>query len=201
MLLALTTMLLLAADAPVAVTPPSATDMTGKVTLMESHVRGYLEAERSESRLFVALGVIALGAGAFFLTRSDPFLRGAAFPLMAIALIQIGVGGSVWWRTESQIAQLVSLINADAAKFVADETVRMAAVNRNFDVYKIAEMVLAVVGLGMVAGGYALGGSRLVMGVGAGLALQSAVMLTLDLFAEARADKYTDQVVLFGKAR
>src|SRR5690349_4083962 len=116
MFLALTALVLCAADAPLLSpqpTPPSATVMTDKATLMEQHVRTYLNEERVESMGFVAMGAVALGAGVYFLTRPEPFLHGVAYPLMAVALIQLIVGGSVWWRTESQTAQLVGLIHSD----------------------------------------------------------------------------------------
>jgi hypothetical protein len=53
--------------------------------------------------------------------------------------------------------------------------------------YKVIEMVLILVGIGLIA---FLQRSDIATGIGAGLMLQSAFMLALDIFAEARGNEY-----------
>lgn len=190
----------LPADAP---TAPARSGLTiagapsaAKAALMETAIREYLLEERLESKIFVGIGALAIAGGIAMLLGGSAFYKGAALPLMAVALIQIGVGGAVWWRTEEHIASLVALLHSDGARFLVDETARMAVVNRNFNIYKVIEIALAMVGVGLVADGFALKNDTM-KGVGAGLALQAGLMLTFDLVAEARADRYTNQIALF----
>jgi hypothetical protein len=57
----------------------------------------------------------------------------------------------------------------------------------NFSVYKAVEMVLLIVGVGMIA---FLQRHDVAAGIGVGLVLQAAFTLTLDIFAEARGSDY-----------
>jgi hypothetical protein len=165
--------------------------------LMVSRMEDYLDAERTESRLFVGVGVLAIGGGATALAASDrDFLRGASLPLMGVGLIQLVVGGSVWWRTEEQKAQLRGLILSDPARYVSEETARMKVVNDNFVIYRWTEIGLLGAGLATAGAGRAAD-KEFVTGLGVGLAFQSAVMLTLDYFAERRGREYADQVAGF----
>jgi drug/metabolite transporter (DMT)-like permease len=163
---------------------------------MQQQMQSYFGAEKGESGFFIGLGVLALVLGAVFFTRDSAALRGAAFPLVLVGLIQLGVGLGVYLRTDKQQADLISLMRSDRPRFLAEELPRMDKVNRNFDVYKIVEIVLLVVGVGLVV--YGRGGRPMLLGVGAGLAAQSAIMLALDFFAEARADRYTEMLRALG---
>ncbi|HSP06923.1 MAG TPA: hypothetical protein VLR94_07080 [Acidobacteriota bacterium] len=156
---------------------------------MTDAIQSYFQAEKSESLLFLGVGIIALGAGIFFLLRGGAFQKGMACPLIAIALIQIVVGGAVYFRTDRQVAGLLAQYQSSAAEYKEQELPRMEKVNRSFDLYKIIEIVLLLAGIALAL--YFRGRSAGWTGAGLGLSLQAALMLTLDLFAEARADVYT----------
>jgi hypothetical protein len=165
--------------------------------LMVSQMEGYLNAERAESRLFVGMGALSIAGGAVALAASDrDFLKGAGLPLMGLGLIQLVVGSTVWWRTEAQKAHLRTLILSDPSRYVSEESARMKQVNDNFVIYRWAEISLIGVGAATAGTGYALD-KDFVTGLGVGLAFQSAVMLTLDYFAEQRGHEYASQVVGF----
>jgi hypothetical protein len=164
---------------------------------MVSQMEGYLDAERTESKLFVGMGVVSIAGGAAALAASDrDFLRGASFPLMGVGLIQLVVGGTVWWRTEEQKAQLRSLILSEPGRYVSEESERMRQVNSNFVIYRWTELSLLGAGVAAAGTGAALD-KDFVTGLGVGLAFQSAVMLTLDYFAEERGHEYASQVAGF----
>ena len=63
----------------------------------------------------------------------------------------------------------------------------MQTVMKNFNLYKTIEMVLLVVGVGLI--GF-LQRFDVAAGIGAGLVLQAGFTLALDLFAEARGQDY-----------
>jgi hypothetical protein len=176
---------------------PASPGAPSSSTLMVSQMEGYLDAERAESRLFVGMGALSIAGGAVALAASDrDFLKGASFPLMGVGLIQLVVGGTVWWRTEEQKAQLRALILSDPSRYVAEESARMKQVNDNFVIYRWTEISLLGAGAATAGAGYALD-KDFVTGLGVGLAFQSAVMLTLDYFAERRGNEYASQVAGF----
>lgn len=155
-------------------------------------VSSYFDAERAESLLFMLVGATALCASAYLLiVRRQPFSRGLAFPLIAVALIQLSVGATVFVRSPSDASRVNAALESDRAHIAAVEVPRMKVVIRNFVLYRWIEIVLLLAGVALLL--IAAKGT-LMRGAGLGLALQSALMLTLDLFAERRAQVYLDML-------
>ena len=146
----------------------------------------YFLAEKQESLIFLAVGLLATGIGVW-LWMNGHRLKSMAYPLVAIALLQMVVGATVYLRTDTQLATLSTQLQANPAAFKAEETTRMQTVMKNFSVYKAVEMLLLVIGVGMVA---LWQRHDLAAGIGIGLVLQAAFTLTLDIFAEARGADY-----------
>ena len=153
---------------------------------MIEEMGSYFTAEKQESLLFIAVGLVALGIGAW-LWMNGHRLKSMAYPLVAIALIQMVVGVSVYLRTDAQLSTLSVQLQTNPAVLKAEETGRMQTVMKNFSIYKAIEMVLLVLGVGMIA---FLQRSDMAAGIGVGLILQAAFMLALDIFAEARGADY-----------
>jgi hypothetical protein len=146
----------------------------------------YFGAEKLEALLFMLVGVAAI-ALALWLLRRRSRLRGMAIPLIAVALIQWVVGGTVYLRTDAQIAQLRQQAQKAPAVFKQEETSRMKAVIANFEIYRNIEIGLLALGMAMAV----LGRNReFVFAFGLGLALQAGLMLALDHAAETRARDY-----------
>jgi hypothetical protein len=146
----------------------------------------YFAAEKHESLLFMAIGAAAIIASVvLFMTASS--YRGMSYPLVVIALIQIAVGGSVYFRTDTQVAALSAQMSREPAAYKAAELARMEKISKNFEIYKVIEIVLLAAGIVMA---YALRRSDTFYAVAIGLIMQASVMLVLDLFAERRADTY-----------
>lgn len=152
----------------------------------------YFAAERQESLLFLAVGLAAIVA-AGLLYRHSARYKGMIGPLVAIAAIQIVVGGTVFLRTDAQVVELQRKLTTDRATFKLEESRRMAGVMRNFEVFKAIETTLLGFGLALAAG---LRQRRLYWhAFGIGLALQAAFMLVLDFFAESRGQDYLNAVL------
>ncbi len=101
----------------------------------------YFAAEKQESLLFMAVGVLAV-AVAIWLYANGHRLKSMAFPLVAIALIQLVVGGSVFFRSGSQLAGLSRQAAEAPAAFKVEETRRMDVVMKSFTTYKWIEIAL-----------------------------------------------------------
>jgi hypothetical protein len=120
-----------------------------------------------------------------------------AWPLAAIAAIQLAVGGTVLLRTDRQVAALEARLAADPVGFRAEEGARMERVMGGFRLYKAVEIALLAAGIGLALafprreGPYA---------AGIGLLVQAALMLVLDLFAEKRGRNYLDAIARLGGA-
>jgi hypothetical protein len=153
---------------------------------MINHMSSYFSAEKQESVLFLAVGLAAIGISVW-LWMNGHRLKSMAYPLVAIALMQMVVGGSIYLRTDTQLSTLSAQLQANPAALKAEETTRMQTVMSNFSVYKAVEMVLLIVGVGMIA---FLQRHDVAAGIGVGLVLQAAFTLTLDIFAEARGADY-----------
>jgi hypothetical protein len=157
---------------------------------MQGQMLRYFAEEKAESALFVLVGVVAI-AVSVWLWRTGSTYRGMAYPLIGVALIQLGVGGTVFLRTDGQVEALMAQLASAPAAYQAAEVVRMEAVMRGFALYKVIELALFAVGVALT---YAFRQKETLYAVGVGLVVQSSLMLVADLFAEKRGDTYLAQV-------
>jgi hypothetical protein len=146
----------------------------------------YFAAEKLESLLFMAVGAAAIVWAWWLLRRRSP-LRGMAGPLVGVALIQLAVGSSVYFRTDGQVSASTRQLQERPAEFKRDESARMKTVIANFELYKRIELGLLALGMALVV---LLRNRAFWFAFGLGLVLQSGSMLALDFVAEARARDY-----------
>jgi hypothetical protein len=146
----------------------------------------YFAAEKQGSLVFVAVGLASVVAAVLLLRTA---WRGAAYPFALLGLGAAVVGTTVWLRTDRQVAGLQATLDRSSADLRAAEVPRMERVQRSFRVIKVVEMVLLAGGLALA---FVFPRGALLHGVGAGLAMQAAILLFLDLVASRRADDYLD---------
>jgi len=150
----------------------------------------YFVGEKRWSLVFVALGVAAQAA-AFAVWRGAGPFRGAALPLAGVALIELAVGGTVFLRTDAQVAQLEDQLRREPGAFHAAETARMTGIMRSFTVIKTVEIALLGVAVALLL---ACRPPAFAAGVGLGLLLQAGVTLAADVVAEHRGRIYLEAV-------
>jgi hypothetical protein len=110
----------------------------------------YFNAEKSESLLFVIVGVAAILLSAYFFIKvKQPFYNGMAYSFIAIALIQLTVGISVYFRSPHDIIRVNQIVQTEVAKIQTEEIPRMETVMKNFVLYRWVEIACIVVGLFM----------------------------------------------------
>ena len=153
----------------------------------ESVLRDYFAGEKSEATLILLAGVLALAAAVWlwFWVR-EPFARGLAASLLLTATLGIGVGGSVYFRTDGQVRQLVELQQRDPARFALEEGPRIRQVVKSFGQYRIGYAIA----LGMALVFVFVVGKPLVHGLAVGLLILAALGFTIDFYAERRAVEY-----------
>ena len=105
-----------------------------------SFIYRYFIAEKQESLLFLIVGIVAvmLAVVCWFFIKSNPsFYKGAAVPLLAIGLIQMIVGYSVYSRTDKQKANVAYNIGMEPVAYVKQtELPRMKTVMKKFIIYR-----------------------------------------------------------------
>ncbi len=150
----------------------------------------YFGGEKRGSLLFLMAGGAAI-AGALYLWVSGSPHRAMGWPLVAVALLQLAVGWTVFSRTDAKVKELHSLLAKAPADFLGAETPRMAAVRKGFRLYKTVEIVLLAIGL---AGAFRFQERLDLHAASVGLAIQAGLMLVFDLYAESRAAQYVEQM-------
>lgn len=151
-------------------------------------IKTYFTAEKNESLIFILFGVLTIGFSVYSLLKwGDSFYRGFAIPAILIGIIQIVVGSTVYFRTDQQIIQVETLYQQDQAAFKNAEVPRMNTVMNNFSIYKIVEVAFVIIGLLLI---FFATSKEFWLGIGVGMLLQGALMLTADVFAERRGKEY-----------
>lgn len=151
-------------------------------------IEKYFNAEKSESILFVLVGVMAILFATYFFTKlKQPIYNGMAYPFIAVAMIQIVVGGSIFVRSPKDILRVNHIVGNERLKIQAEEIPRMETVMKNFVLYRWIEISLIVLGIILF---FIFPNSSFWRGVGIGLIIQAGFMLLLDYFAERRGSIY-----------
>lgn len=162
---------------------------------MKQSIEAYFQSEKSESVLFLALGVLALGMAGWFLLSAKPeFYRGMAWPLLLVGIIQLVVGGTVYVRSPKDIKVVTEMTETAPDKIKSVEIPRMETVMKNFVIYRYTEIALMILGLALILMNKDVNYWK---GMGAGLLAQATLMLAADYFAEKRGKVYLQQLMDF----
>ena len=155
-------------------------------------IKTYFTAEKNESLIFMIFGILTISFSLYAIFKwGDGFYKGFAIPVILIGIIQLVVGGTVYFRSDKQIIELEQLYTKSRPDFVKAEAPRMEAVMKNFAVYKKVEVAFVMIGLVLI---FAMQQREFWLGVGIGMLLQGALMLTADIFAERRGSSYIKEV-------
>jgi Na+/H+ antiporter NhaC len=147
----------------------------------------YFAGEKQGGALCLALAAVSV-AFSIWVWRSHASFRAMAWPLVLVALAQLGVGAVLLARTGKQVETLQADLTRNPVGARAKELARMDRVNANFKIVEILEAGTIAVALVMA---FAFRGRPAITAVGLGLLVQAAVMLAFDVFAEHRAHIYT----------
>ncbi len=165
---------------------------------MEKRLLQYFKEEKQATLFFLILGIISLLVGllgCFYF--KGPLWTGIGIPLAAIALIQLIVSLTVYFRTGPQVQRLLAQLEQHPLQFIDEELPRMKKVNASFQLYRNIGLALFLLGFTFVIMGGIANWGPFVLGTGIGLTLQSTTMMIFDLFAELRASIYTSAIIQF----
>lgn len=157
----------------------------------KAQAEAYFLAEKQESLVFLIIGIVAIMAAIGFLAVvKTPFYKGLSIPLIAIGIIQCTVGYTVYARSDAQRKDIVYKMDMNPDALRKEELPRMQTVMKNFTIYRWVEISLLAVGLIMIFLFRNQDARHWLLGIGVGLAIQSALMLGADYFAEKRGAEY-----------
>jgi hypothetical protein len=163
-----------------------------------SFIYRYFTGEKQESLLFLIVGIVAvlLAVVFWFFIKSNPnFFKGAAIPLLAIGLIQMVVGYSVYSRTDKQRSDIAYNIGMEPVNYVKQtELPRMKTAMKNFVIYRWVEIAFIITGLVLIFLFRLNADKTFWYGFGVALAIQAVIMLGADYFAEQRGKVYTSEL-------
>jgi hypothetical protein len=161
----------------------------------EQIMRWYFAGEKAEAFWILAAGVVSLaGAGVLWFVAREPFARGLAMALLIMAGLGLSVGGTVYFRSAAQSQELIEQQRTNPSQFAAEEGPRIQQVVKSFAQYRIGYAVAALLALFFV---FAMGKPSQ-HGFAVGLLLLAALGLTIDFFAERRAQLYLQALQAIG---
>ena len=167
-----------------------------------SFIYRYFTGEKQESLLFLIVGIVAvlLALVFWFFIKSNPnFFKGAAIPLLAIGLIQMVVGYSVYSQTDKQRKDIAYNIGMEPVNYIKHtELPRMKTVMKNFVIYRWVEIAFIITGLVLIFLFRSNPDKSFWYGFGIALAIQAVIMLGADYFAEKRGKVYLSELIGFG---
>lgn len=163
--------------------------------LTKTDIEKYFIAEKQESLLFLGIGIAAVIVAllGIFIWKTQ-FWKGASIPLIIIAVLQIIVGFTVYNRSDADRIRVVYALDMNPTDLKEKELPRMETVNKNFVIYRYVEIALLIAGIAVAILYSNNVDKQFVFGIAVALAIQAALMLGADYFAEKRALIYTAQL-------
>ena len=150
----------------------------------------YFHGEKSESYIFILMGVIAFAAALYFIfVLKTSFWKGVAIPFIVVSSLEFIVGYTIVTRSPKDILRVEKFISKEPQKIKTVEIPRMEKVMSNFILYRYVEIVLIILGVFLM---YSSMNDNLWKGIGLGLFIQASIVLCLDFFAEKRGFVYLE---------
>ena len=162
-----------------------------------SFVHKYFIAEKQAGLLFLIVGSVAviLAIVFFFFIKANPsFYKGMAVPLVAIGLLQLVVGITIFNRSDKQRMDVAYKIGMDPGFVKNTEQPRMEKVQQNFSIYKYAELALLIAGIVLIVLFRTNTDKQFWYGLGIALAIQAAACLWADVVAAKRGNVYLEEL-------
>lgn len=164
----------------------------------KADIEKYFNAEKNESLLFILIGMSAvLLALVFFFYLKTNWHKGFALPFLLIGTMHLVVGYTVYKRCDEDRKRNVYAFDMKPDELKNKEIPRMEKVNKNFIIYRYTEIALLLLGLGLFFYYRNNINKSFWVGLGIALAIEAAINLGADFFAEQRAANYTTGIHSF----
>jgi hypothetical protein len=139
--------------------------------------------------VYVGLGATMIGVGSALVTRDDPKMSAAGWPVIAVGGIETVVGVVYLALTPGFRADADAQLAQGSRAFVDAQLERLRGVEGNFIYYKLAEGAAGLTGIGLGVAG-AVTHDDTLFGVGAGLGVAAMVQITMENITHEVARRY-----------
>lgn len=168
----------------------------------KADIEKYFNAEKGESFIFMAIGILGIIAAIiFFFVVKTNFYKGAAVPLVLLGLLLGVVGFTVYRSSDKQRVDNVYAYDMNPGALNTREIPRMEVVMKNFVVYRYLEIALAIAGIFLFIYFRNNLDKQFWAGLGIGLFIMSILALGADYFAEKRGHIYLNGLKEFINSR
>ncbi len=167
-------------------TPPPQEIAARGAEALRAAMLEYYAAEKREALVFLVVGLFTVVV-AILLARGAVLERAMGYPLVAVGLVQLAVGGVGQVRAGRKLAAVEAALARDEEACRGAEIPRMRRVIAGFRLYQTIEIALLALGLALTFG---LRARPALHALGIGLVVQSSVMILLDRLAQRRAARY-----------
>ncbi len=158
-------------------------------------VINYFTEERAQSVILLSIGIIALIlACIFFYIIRYSFFKGIAIPLLLIGLLQIVVGGVIFYRSPKDTLKVQNMFLHEPHRIKSEELPRIEKVIKQFEIYKWIEMTLLIISIILIVIFYN-SPQTFWKGIGLGLLLQTCLVFGIDIMSEKRALDYKENIL------
>jgi hypothetical protein len=163
--------------------------------LTKTDIEKYFIAEKQQGLFFICIGILAIVVAllGLFLWKTQ-FWKGASIPLIAIAILQIIIGYTVYAKSDADRVKVVYAIDMNPDDLASKELPRLEQIMKKFITYRYIEIVLLVIGGILIYKGRNEDNQQFIYGIGVALAIQTLIILNADRFAEKRAFNYMQQI-------
>jgi hypothetical protein len=164
----------------------------------KTDIEKYFNAEKGESWVFIAIGIIGIIAAIiFFFVIKTNFYKGAAIPLVLVGLLLGVIGYNVYKRSDGDRTRNVYAYDMSPGELKEKELPRMETVMKNFIIYRYTEIALALIGMGLFFYFKNNSDKEFWKGLGLTLTIMALLALSADYFAEKRGKIYIDGIKSF----
>jgi uncharacterized membrane protein YbhN (UPF0104 family) len=164
----------------------------------KTDIEKYFNAEKGESLVFIAIGIVGIIAAIiFFFFIKTNFYKGAAIPLVLVGLLLGIVGFNVYKRSDGDRTRNVYAYDMNPGELKEKELPRMETVMKNFVIYRYTEIILALIGIGLFFYFKNNIDKEFWKGFGLTLTIMALLALSADYFAEKRGKIYIDGIKSF----
>ncbi len=161
--------------------------------ITKQDIEKYFNAEKAESMVFFAIGLIAIGVAIYALVKlKTSFYNGLSIPCLLIGLLMLTVGTTIFLRSDKDRIKNVYALDMNPGALKEVEVPRMQKVMKSFVTYRYTEIVLLVIGLALFVYFRDNAVQTFYKGLGLGLVVMAVCALAADYFAEARGKIYLD---------
>jgi hypothetical protein len=149
----------------------------------------YFDGVRTLNGAYIGIGAAEIGIGATFILRDDDVFRGVGLGLAGAGTVHLVVGVLLVATAGRRERRLAARLDDDPPAFVEAERTRMDREHARFTLYHVSEG--AALGAAAVATGVGVAlDEPLLIGLGAGLVIGSAISLIVDYAIAASAREY-----------